>query len=123
MVIGVNTPESALEQKVANVRCAVTDLCITYPVAIDNNYALWHYIDALAKTEFEVKQHWHKRIVRAGPNTVCIFAENPPVRSIAEDDMVFLDLRPVLGEWEADVSRTYVMGNDPGKHRLCRELP
>jgi Xaa-Pro dipeptidase len=80
-------------------------------------------IYALAETEFGVKQHWHKRIVRAGPNTVRIFAENPPVRAIGEDDTVFLDLGPVFGEWEADVGRTYVMGSDPEKRRLCRDLP
>jgi Xaa-Pro dipeptidase len=80
-------------------------------------------IYTLAETEFGVKQHWHKRIVRAGSNTVCIFAENPPVRTIGDDDTVFLDLGPVFGEWEADVGRTYVMGNNPEKHRLCRDLP
>jgi hypothetical protein len=80
-------------------------------------------IFTLAERSFGVKKHWHKRIVRSGPNTVCIFAENPPVREIAEDDTVFLDLGPVFDEWEADVGRTYVMGNDPEKHRLCRDLP
>jgi Xaa-Pro aminopeptidase len=80
-------------------------------------------IYTLAETEFGVKQHWHKRIVRAGPNAVRIFAENPPVRAIGEDDTVFLDLGPVFDEWEADVGRTYVMGSDPEKHRLCRDLP
>jgi hypothetical protein len=80
-------------------------------------------IYTLAEAEFGVKQHWHKRIVRTGPNTVRIFAENPPVRTIGEDDTVFLDLGPVFGEWEADVGRTYVMGSDPEKHRLCRDLP
>jgi Xaa-Pro aminopeptidase len=80
-------------------------------------------IYTLAETEFGVKQHWHKRIVRAGPNTVRIFAENPPVRTIGDDDTVFLDLGPVFGEWEADVGRTYVMGNDTEKLRLCRDLP
>ena len=34
-------------------------------------------IYALAERSFGVKQHWHKRIVRSGPNTVRIFAENP----------------------------------------------
>jgi hypothetical protein len=28
-----------------------------------------------------------------------------------------------FGEWEADVGRTYVMGDDPEKHRLCQDLP
>ena len=80
-------------------------------------------IYALAEQSFGVRRHWHKRIVRSGPNTVCIFAENPPVRSITEDDTVFLDLGPVFDEWEADVGRTYVIGGDPEKHRLCQDLP
>ncbi len=53
-------------------------------------------IYALAEQSFGVRKHWHKRIVRSGPNTVRIFAENPPVRAITEDDTVFLDLGPVL---------------------------
>ena len=80
-------------------------------------------IYTLAQDSFGVTKHWHKRIVRAGANTVRVFADNPPVREIAEDDTVFLDLGPVFGEWEADVGRTYVMGNDPEKHRLCNDLP
>ena len=32
-------------------------------------------------------------------------------------------LGPVFDEWEADVGRTYVMGDDPEKHRLCQDLP
>jgi hypothetical protein len=41
VVIGVHTPEFAFEKIVKNVRNAVTDLRITYPVAIDNEYAIW----------------------------------------------------------------------------------
>jgi Xaa-Pro aminopeptidase len=79
-------------------------------------------IFALAEKDFGVKTHWHKRIVRAGPNTIAIFNENPPVREVEADDMVFLDLGPVFEEWEADVGRTYVIGNDPEKHRLRADL-
>ena len=60
-------------------------------------------IFVLAEKSFGVRQHWHKRIVRAGANTVC-FAENPPVREIANNDTVFLDLGPVFGEWEANAA-------------------
>jgi hypothetical protein len=77
----------------------------------------------LLRCSFGVKKHWQKRIVRSGPNTVCIFAENPPVREIAAGDTVFLDLGPVFDEWEADVGRTYVMGDDPVRRRLCQDLP
>lgn len=41
VVIGVHAPEFAFEKNLDNVRKAVADLGITYPVAIDNNYAIW----------------------------------------------------------------------------------
>ncbi|MBA2125042.1 cytochrome C biogenesis protein [Hyphomicrobium methylovorum] len=41
VVIGVHTPEFAFEKDANNVRRALTDLKISYPVAIDNNYSIW----------------------------------------------------------------------------------
>jgi thiol-disulfide isomerase/thioredoxin len=41
VVLGVHTPEFAFEKKLDNVRRAVRDLGITYPVAVDNDYAIW----------------------------------------------------------------------------------
>lgn len=41
VVIGVHTPEFAYEKAPSNVRKAVQDLGITYPVVTDNNYAIW----------------------------------------------------------------------------------
>ena len=41
VVIGVHAPEFAFEQKIDNVKKAVADLGIGYPVAIDNDYAIW----------------------------------------------------------------------------------
>jgi cytochrome c biogenesis protein CcdA/thiol-disulfide isomerase/thioredoxin len=41
VVIGVHAPEFAFEKNIDNVRRAVQDLKITYPVAIDNDYAIW----------------------------------------------------------------------------------
>jgi Xaa-Pro dipeptidase len=80
-------------------------------------------IYALAERDFGVETHWHKRIVRAGINTLCDFSDNPPIRTIEEDDIVFLDVGPVFENWEADVGRSYAIGNDPAKHALVRELP
>jgi thiol-disulfide isomerase/thioredoxin len=40
-VIGVHTPEFAFEKNLNNVRTAVSELKIGYPVAIDSNYAIW----------------------------------------------------------------------------------
>jgi cytochrome c biogenesis protein CcdA/thiol-disulfide isomerase/thioredoxin len=41
VVVGVHTPEFAFEKDRSNVSKAVQDLKITYPVAIDSNYAIW----------------------------------------------------------------------------------
>jgi Xaa-Pro aminopeptidase len=80
-------------------------------------------IYALAESAFGVERHWHKRLVRAGANTIEIAGANPPVRTIAADDMVFVDLGPVFEDWEADVGRSYAIGGDPAKHALCAALP
>ncbi|MYM24615.1 redoxin domain-containing protein [Duganella sp. FT135W] len=41
VVIGVHAPEFAFERNVNNVRKAVKDQGINFPVAIDNDYAIW----------------------------------------------------------------------------------
>jgi len=41
VVIGVHTPEFAFEKNIENVKKAVTDLKIDFPVPIDNDYAIW----------------------------------------------------------------------------------
>jgi thiol-disulfide isomerase/thioredoxin len=41
VVIGVHTPEFGVERDVDNVRQAANDLSVGYPIAIDNDYAIW----------------------------------------------------------------------------------
>lgn len=41
-VIGVHTPEYAFEHVADNVRAGASNLGITYPVALDNDYATWN---------------------------------------------------------------------------------
>lgn len=72
----------------------------------------------LAKELFGIGNFWHKKIVRAGANTLHPYNGNPPDRVIQDDDIVFLDLGPVFNGWEADLGRTYVIGNDPLKLKL-----
>ena len=77
---------------------------------------------ALAQQMYGITRYWHKRIVRAGRNTLEPYDENPRDLTVQEDDIVFLDLGPVFEEWEADFGRTYVVGNDPLKQKLCRDI-
>jgi Xaa-Pro aminopeptidase len=72
----------------------------------------------LAKEMFGISTYWHKRIVRAGANTLLPYAENPPDHTIGEDDILFLDLGPVFEEYEADFGRTFVIGSDPAKLKI-----
>jgi len=41
VVVGVHAPEFAFERDLANVRRAVQELGIGYPVAVDNQFAIW----------------------------------------------------------------------------------
>jgi thiol-disulfide isomerase/thioredoxin len=41
VVIGVHAPEFSFEQKLDNVRWAVKDMRIDYPIAVDNEHAIW----------------------------------------------------------------------------------
>jgi Xaa-Pro dipeptidase len=76
----------------------------------------------LAAEMFGVSRHWHKRIVRTGRNTLQPYRKNPPDLVIA-DDIMFCDIGPIFDRWEADFGRTFVLGDDAGKHALRDDLP
>ncbi|HMD92455.1 MAG TPA: thioredoxin family protein [Trebonia sp.] len=64
VVIGVHTPEFSFEHNADNVRRAVREMRITYPVATDNNYGVWlafdnHYWPALyfADAQGRIRHH------------------------------------------------------------------
>jgi thiol-disulfide isomerase/thioredoxin len=64
VVIGVHTPEFGFEHDLGNVRRAVQDMRVDYPVAVDNDYAVWeafanHYWPALyfADAEGRIRHH------------------------------------------------------------------
>ena len=63
VVIGVHSPEFAYEKNVNNVKKALIDLGIVFPVAIDNNFAIWrafgnnywpahYFVDARGRIRF-----------------------------------------------------------------------
>jgi Thioredoxin like C-terminal domain/AhpC/TSA family len=65
VMIGVHTPEFPFERDSGNVRRAVQEMQIDYPVATDNNYAVWrafanHYWPALyfADAQGRVRHHY-----------------------------------------------------------------
>ncbi|MEP7256050.1 MAG: M24 family metallopeptidase [Ferruginibacter sp.] len=72
----------------------------------------------LALEKFGLENHWHKKIVRAGKNTLCIYPDDPPNEIIQEDDIVILDFGPIVNGYEADIGRTYVLGNNARKLKI-----
>lgn len=75
----------------------------------------------IASQLFGIKKFWHKRIVRSGKNTLLPYRENPPDLTINDDDILFFDFGPVFEEWEADIGKTYVLGNNPQKLKLKQD--
>jgi len=64
VIVGAHTPEFGFEHDPDNVRRAVQDRHIGYPIAIDSNYAVWnafdnHYWPALyfADTQGQIRHH------------------------------------------------------------------
>jgi thiol-disulfide isomerase/thioredoxin len=64
ILVGVHTPEFPFEGEVENVRWAVGDMDVRYPVALDPDYAVWgdfdnHYWPALyvADAEGQIRHH------------------------------------------------------------------
>lgn len=79
VVIGVHAPEFAFERELANVKTAVADLGILYPVALDNDWHLWralknnywpahYFIDALGRVRYyhhgEGRYEESERVIR-----------------------------------------------------------
>ena len=64
VTVGVHTPEFPFEQHVDNVRQAVKDMRVEYPVAIDSDYGVWrafsnHYWPAvyIADAQGRIRHH------------------------------------------------------------------
>jgi len=108
------------EQKAKELFSAVEDRGLIVPGKSER--ALAEEIVGLADRHFGIAGYWHKKIVRAGVNTLHPYNGNPSDRIIQEDDILFLDFGPVFEGWEADFGRTYVIGSDPLKWKLKRDV-
>ena len=76
----------------------------------------------IAKEDFGTEIHWGKKIVRTGINTLQPYVSDPPNLIIQEGDILFFDFHPVFQGWEADLGRTYVLGNDALKQKIKKDV-
>jgi hypothetical protein len=106
VVIGVQTPEFGFEEDLDGVRVAIRDMDVRYPVAVDNDYAIWrafdnHYWPALYFVDAEGHIRHHR------------FGEG----EYEESERV---LQMLLGEAGADVDRS-LLRLEPGGVELPAE--
>ena len=76
----------------------------------------------IAKEDFGTEIHWGKKIVRTAINTLQPYSADPPNLIIQNGDILFFDFHPVFEGWEADLGRTYVLGNDPLKLKIKKDI-
>jgi Xaa-Pro aminopeptidase len=76
----------------------------------------------IAAEDFSTENHWGKKIVRTGINTLQPYVSNPPDLLIQDGDILFFDFHPVFEGWEADLGRTFVLGNDPLKQQIKKDI-
>ena len=66
-IVGVHTPEFAFEHVLSNVRKATHELDVTWPVALDNEYATWNaYANEYWPAEYFVDRQGHVRRAHFG---------------------------------------------------------
>lgn len=108
------------EQKAKDLFTAVENKGLI--VAGKSEKQLADEIVQIAKDEFNIPTHWGKKIVRTGINTLQPYIADPPNLVIQENDILFFDFHPVFEGWEADLGRTYVLGNDPLKQKIKADV-
>jgi thiol-disulfide isomerase/thioredoxin len=113
VVIGVHTPEFAFERNADNVRRAVQDMRIDYPVVTDNDYAVWrafdnHYWPALYFADAQGRiRHHHFGEGEYGQSEMVIQQLLAEAGSAgAGDDLVSVDARGVEAPADWDTLRS-----------------
>jgi cytochrome c biogenesis protein CcdA/thiol-disulfide isomerase/thioredoxin len=116
VVIGVHTPEFAFERDPANIRKAIADFGIHYPVAIDNNYAIWrafnnqywpaHYLaDAQGRIRYHHFGEGGAQATEAAIRTLLAEAGRKPGEGMAQEQAKGASAAP---SGEAATGETYV---------------
>ncbi|UFS71910.1 aminopeptidase P family protein [Geomonas sp. RF6] len=72
--------------------------------------------------EMGSSKNFHKAYIRFGTNTTKTFgAESDPGVVLGEDDIFFIDVGPVFGEYEGDAGDTFVTGNNRDFRRAAED--
>jgi thiol-disulfide isomerase/thioredoxin len=119
VVVGVHTPEFPFERDVENVRRAVEEMQITYPVALDSDYGVWrdfgnHYWPAVYIADREGRIRYHHFGEGEYVETERVVQQLLDV----EDDLVELepDGFEVQADWASLMSPETYLGYEQGRN-------
>lgn len=74
-------------------------------------------------SRYGVSKLWHPTKIRFGKNTLKSFKEkSEPNTALGEDDIFFIDIGPVFGNYEGDYGRTFVLGENKEKHKIANAV-
>lgn len=112
VIVGVHTPEFAFEKEGRNVKAAIEDFGITYPVMQDNDYATWqsynnrywpaHYlIDKNGKIrythfgegKYDETEHMIQKLLKETGATISAEPNNPTYQIAAQSPETYLGYR------------------------------
>jgi Xaa-Pro aminopeptidase len=119
----MNEPRESLllsEQKAKHLFTAIEERGLIIPGKSERQ--LCDEIVQIARDDFGAENHWGKKIVRTGINTLQPYVADPPDLVILEGDILFFDFHPVFEGWEADLGRTYVLSKDPLKRKIKQDI-
>jgi thiol-disulfide isomerase/thioredoxin len=113
VVIGVHTPEFSFEHDLENVRRALEEMNVEYPIAVDNDYAIWdafanHYWPALyfIDAQGSIRHHRFGEGDYAGSETVIQQLLTEAGVDGVPDDLVAVDPEGPEAEAEWDELRS-----------------
>ena len=108
------------EQKTKELFKAIEDRGLIIPGKSEKQ--LCDEIVQIAREDFGAENHWGKKIVRTGINTLQPYVSDPPDLVIQDGDILFFDFHPIFEGWEADLGRTYVLSDDPLKQQIKKDI-
>ena len=129
-MIGVHTPEFAFERDLDNVRRAVRQMRIEYPVAIDNDYAIWrafrnqywpalYFIDARGRVR---QHHFGEGEYQRSESAIQRLLAEAGVGGLREGDAVSVDAQGIeaAADWDNLKSPETYVGYDRAQNFASR---
>ena len=130
VVIGVHTPEFAFERNIDNVRRAVRQMRIDYPVVIDNDYAIWrafknqywpalYFIDARGRVR---QHHFGEGEYQRSESAIQRLLAEAGVAGLRDGDAVSVDAQGIeaAADWDNLKSPETYVGYDRAQNFASR---